>query len=315
MSDSTASGSTAPGSALEVRRARILEELRRNRRVEVAELSIALDVAEETVRRDLRALEEGGLLRRAHGGAIPPSTGEAGPNGRASAQVAATNAGASARADGARLVALTVMPLLPAGGSVYLDAGPVGEALAEMTARAGLRRIVTASVPVALAAAAAGAAAAGPAGGVDLAGPSDLRQRGESARRIAVPEVDLLGGVVDQDGTATGHWGRQLASTLRIDLAVLEPLGFAASGRMLAADPERAALSEAAVSAAGAVVVAVNAARAGDEGFAGFSSVTSARHVVRHPDAVLGHEVLQLLAESGITVSVAKSFDTEEAAA
>jgi DeoR family fructose operon transcriptional repressor len=311
MSDSTASGS-----ALEVRRARILEELRRNRRVEVAELSIALDVAEETVRRDLRALEESGLLRRAHGGAIPPSTGEAGPNGRASAEVAATNAGAPAGADGARLVALAVMPLLPAGGSVYLDAGPVGEALAEMTARAGLRRIVTASVPVSLAAAAAGAAAAAPAGGVDLAGPSDLRQRGESARRVAVPEVDLLGGVVDQDGTATGHWGRQLASTLRIDLAVLEPLGFAPGGRMLAADPERAALSEAAVSAAGAVVVvAVNTARAGDEGFAGFSSVTSARHVVRHPDAVLGHEVLQLLAESGITVSVAKGFDTEEAAA
>lgn len=315
MSDSTASGSTASGSALEVRRARILEELRRNGRVEVAELSSALDVAEETVRRDLRALEEGGLLRRAHGGAIPSSTGEAGPNGRASAEVAATNAGASAGADGARLVALTVMPLLPAGGSVYLDAGPVGEALAAMTARAGLRRIVTASVPVALAAAAAGAAAAAPAGGVDLARPSDLRQRGEPARRIAVPEVDLLGGAVDQDGIATGHWGRQLASTLRIDLAVLEPLGFAASGRMLAVDPERAALSEAAVSAAGAVVVAVNAARAGDEGFAGFSSVTSARHVVRHPDAALDREVLLMLAESGITVTVAKGFDTEEAAA
>ena len=37
----------------------------------VTELATVLDVAAETVRRDLRSLEDLGLVRRPHGGALP----------------------------------------------------------------------------------------------------------------------------------------------------------------------------------------------------------------------------------------------------
>ena len=48
----------------------ILETLRDNRQVTVAELSRRFDVSEVTIRRDLRDLDAQGVLQRAHGGAI-----------------------------------------------------------------------------------------------------------------------------------------------------------------------------------------------------------------------------------------------------
>lgn len=53
------------------RRRLILEHARGNGRIEVAEIAIQLDVATETVRRDLKVLEDHGLVRRTHGGAYP----------------------------------------------------------------------------------------------------------------------------------------------------------------------------------------------------------------------------------------------------
>ena len=50
----------------------ITEQLQKNRRVYVAELSQALGVTEETIRRDLRELERSGAAIRSHGGAVLP---------------------------------------------------------------------------------------------------------------------------------------------------------------------------------------------------------------------------------------------------
>lgn len=53
------------------RRALILDRLRTQGRVLSADLTAELDVSADTIRRDLRELDEGGLLRRVHGGALP----------------------------------------------------------------------------------------------------------------------------------------------------------------------------------------------------------------------------------------------------
>jgi len=53
------------------RHQRILGLARLNGRVDVVELAGELDVSLETVRRDLRRLEEHGFVRRTHGGAYP----------------------------------------------------------------------------------------------------------------------------------------------------------------------------------------------------------------------------------------------------
>ena len=47
----------------------------RDGKVVAAELSAALEVSPDTVRRDLRELADAGLLRRVHGGALPPAVG------------------------------------------------------------------------------------------------------------------------------------------------------------------------------------------------------------------------------------------------
>ena len=59
----------------EERRQVILERLQGDGKVVAAELSAALDVSPDTVRRDLRELADAGLLRRVHGGALPPGVG------------------------------------------------------------------------------------------------------------------------------------------------------------------------------------------------------------------------------------------------
>jgi DeoR/GlpR family transcriptional regulator of sugar metabolism len=59
----------------EERRQVILERLRSDGKIVAAELSSALDVSPDTVRRDLRELADAGLLRRVHGGALPPVVG------------------------------------------------------------------------------------------------------------------------------------------------------------------------------------------------------------------------------------------------
>jgi DeoR family fructose operon transcriptional repressor len=53
------------------RRRLILDHARGSGYIEVTEVALRLDVAAETVRRDLKVLEEHGLVRRIHGGAYP----------------------------------------------------------------------------------------------------------------------------------------------------------------------------------------------------------------------------------------------------
>jgi DeoR/GlpR family transcriptional regulator of sugar metabolism len=55
------------------RRQLILETLGSDGKVVAAELSAALGVSHDTVRRDLQELAAAGLLRRVHGGALPPN--------------------------------------------------------------------------------------------------------------------------------------------------------------------------------------------------------------------------------------------------
>ena len=59
----------------EERRQVILDRLGREGKVVVAELSSSLDVSLDTIRRDLQELAEAGLVRRVHGGALPPAVG------------------------------------------------------------------------------------------------------------------------------------------------------------------------------------------------------------------------------------------------
>ena len=101
------------------RQRRIEAMLREQGRVEVLELARLLQVSEHTVRRDLLALQEQGLLQRTHGGAVTLDTQRLGLGARASVL-------ADAKAAVGRAAAALVEP----GQTVVLDAGSTPLAMA-----------------------------------------------------------------------------------------------------------------------------------------------------------------------------------------
>ncbi|WP_291053056.1 DeoR family transcriptional regulator, partial [Herbiconiux sp.] len=216
------------------RREGIVRVLDASGRVEVGELAQRLGVAEETVRRDLRALEQAGRLRRAHGGAIANERGTQHPDAGAG----------DSNHDAVRAVhglAAAVAGCIADGDAVYLDGGAVGEALAGMLssgvgaderARAGASAVPVAGRHADARAGASAVAAPGASGGVDMGASGGADAAGGSPARAASgvrivtasvpvamaaalaadpPEVHLLGGQVGGDGRASGQWTRDLA--------------------------------------------------------------------------------------------------------
>jgi DeoR/GlpR family transcriptional regulator of sugar metabolism len=122
------------------RRSLILDRLRTHGRVLAADLTAELDVSSDTVRRDLRELDEAGLLRRVHGGALPRH-GDASPF--ATRERRAPEAKAS--------IARRAADLVRDGQVVVLDGGTTTLQLARAL-RPDLRAsVITTSPPIALA--------------------------------------------------------------------------------------------------------------------------------------------------------------------
>ena len=101
-------------SITEKRRSSIMEELRRHEIVKVSELSTCFGVSEVSIRRDMRYLEDLGVLKRVHGGAI--STGN---HPVAEATMAATDLRIEQKQRIGRAAAALVAP----GDRLILDSG------------------------------------------------------------------------------------------------------------------------------------------------------------------------------------------------
>ena len=119
------------------RQRRIEEMLREQGRVEVLELARMLQVSEHTVRRDLLALQDQGLLQRTHGGAVTLDTQRLGLGAR-------TAVLAGAKAAVGRAAAALVEP----GQTVVLDAGSTPLAMARALTVRPLT-VITSSLDVA----------------------------------------------------------------------------------------------------------------------------------------------------------------------
>lgn len=146
------------------RRQAILSRLQSDGKVVAAELSGELNVSQDTIRRDLRELADAGLLRRVHGGALPPTTTALTYRARerqwpeAKDQVARRAAG-----------------LLRSGQVVVMDAGTTTLQVARHLPHDLRATVITNSPPIALA----------------------------LAEHPAV-DVTLIGGQLDKDSLATG---------------------------------------------------------------------------------------------------------------
>ncbi len=132
--------SESDGMLTEERRRIILDLLRRDGKVLAAEQGERFGVSKDTIRRDLRALAEAGLLQRVHGGALPRSPTDARYTIRQSESPAAKTA-----------IALAAAKLVRPGQVVILDAGTTALQVAEHLPLHLRATIVTTSPPAAMA--------------------------------------------------------------------------------------------------------------------------------------------------------------------
>ena len=122
------------------RQARILDELQRHGRVEVSALAALLEVSEDSVRRDLRALSDAGHLQKTHGGAVLLDPARMAWADRADVAAAAKDAIAAAAA---------AADLVAPGDTVVLDAGSTVLAFARAL-RVRPLSVITNSLDIAL---------------------------------------------------------------------------------------------------------------------------------------------------------------------
>ncbi|EST32562.1 transcriptional regulator [Streptomyces niveus NCIMB 11891] len=168
--------------------------------MEVTELATKLSVAKETVRRDLHALEEHGLVRRTHGGAYPVESAgyETTLAVRTTRLVPQKSRIAAAAAD-----------LIGDAETVFIDEGFTPQLVAEALPRDRPLTVVTASLAVAN-------------------GLAD-------ADKIAVL---LLGGRVRGGTLATvDHWATRMLADFVIDLAFVGANGISREYGLTTPDP------------------------------------------------------------------------------
>jgi DeoR/GlpR family transcriptional regulator of sugar metabolism len=122
------------------RRQHILATLQHDGKVLASELSAALGVSQDTIRRDLRELAEAGLLQRVHGGALPRSPAAAPFVARQSQAPAAKQA-----------IAQVAAQLVRDGQVIMLDGGTTTLQVAQRLPLDLRATVVTNSPPIAIA--------------------------------------------------------------------------------------------------------------------------------------------------------------------
>ncbi|MEU7649034.1 DeoR/GlpR family DNA-binding transcription regulator [Streptomyces huasconensis] len=219
------------------RQQEILRLARDGGRVDVLSLAEEFKVTAETIRRDLKALDRAGLVRRVHGGAIPA--------GRLDFEPDLTEREGTA-ADEKDRIAHAALAELPAEGSVVLDAGSTVARLAAALPLESALTVVTHSLPTA-------------------------------ARLADHPgiQLHLIGGRVRQrTRAAVDAWALRAYGEIRADVLFLAANGFSAEAGLTTPDLAEAAVKRAAVAAARRVVLLADSTKHGQEHFARFGDLT-----------------------------------------
>lgn len=124
----------------EERHRTIAEKARNERRVEVSSLAASFGVSPETIRRDLSALEQQGILRRTHGGAVPVE------EVRFEYEVAER---LSRMSEEKARIAESALRFVPERGTALLDSGTTTAALAGLLPAGRELTVVTNCLPIA----------------------------------------------------------------------------------------------------------------------------------------------------------------------
>ncbi|WP_156252906.1 DeoR/GlpR family DNA-binding transcription regulator [Pseudactinotalea terrae] len=226
-----------PDQAGDARRAAILAQAREEGSVAVAELSATLSVATETVRRDLRALVDAGLLRRTHGGAKPVEG--------AGFETALSHRATSMLPEKQR-IAEAALDELGNAESVYIDEGFTPDLVAR-----GLGRVAR-----------------------PLAVVTNSLSAAQHVAEFTQHNVYILGGRVRARTQASvDEWALRMLREFTLDVAVLGANGVSHERGLTTPDPVVAAVKRAAVAASHRRIFAGIHTKFGVRSFAHFADI------------------------------------------
>jgi DeoR/GlpR family transcriptional regulator of sugar metabolism len=223
------------------RRSRIVAVAREQGEVDVARLSESLGVAPSALRRDLRALEAEGLIRRSYGMVYPVETT------RYETSLALREASDSAeRRAVARSAAEAVAEAIGDGATVYIDEGRTTLLAVAHLPQDRALTIVTPSLPVA----------------AELAAhtPHEILMLGGRVRGRTLGTVD--------------YWARDMLSGFVIDVALLGANGVTLDEGLTTPDPAVAAIKSMAVRVSKKRIFAGEHTKFGVHSFARFAAVS-----------------------------------------
>jgi len=218
------------------RQQQILSLARERGRVDVLSLAQEFQVTAETVRRDLKALDRAGAIRRVHGGAIPAGKLDFEPD---------LNEREAAATDEKDRIAQAALDELPTEASVLLDAGSTTARLAAAVPMDAALTVVTHALPLA-------------------------------ARLADHPGIDLhiVGGRVrHRTRAAVDAWALRTYGEINADLLFLATNGFSLDGGLTTPDLAEAAVKRAVMKAARRVVLLADSSKYGQEHFARFGDL------------------------------------------
>lgn len=249
------------------RRCWVLEQLNRHGSVRTSQVAQALEVAEETVRRDLDKLGAEGLLLRSHGGATRQE---------AHRREFALQERIGQNRAGKQRIAAAALPRIQAGQTVYFDASTTVLPLAKSLSEIPLT-VVTNSLQVAHI----------------LAEKSGI-------------DCVLLGGSVRGSSLSTGGWAAEKALEIyRIDTAFLSCRGFDPIRGASDAAEVYARLKSAVIARSCAVVMLADASKTGLASGYFFARPSEINQWIT--DAPLAPETLAAATAEGIRVEVAEA--------
>lgn len=256
------------------RRALILDAVRRDGTVRVADLVGQLGVSDMTVRRDLDALARRGVVEKVYGGAVAT----AGTRAHEPGFDAKSDLGSAAKA----AIAATAATLVEPGSVVAISGGTTAHAVAARLLDVPRLTIVTNSLPVAEL-----VRAAGRDGGGDGAGTA--------------PTLLLTGGSPTPSAALVGPLAELVIGSLHVDLLVLGAHGVTEGAGLTTPNLTEAQTNRALVASARRIAVVADHSKWGVVGLSGFASLEQADWFVTDPGmpgparAVLTETVGELL--------------------
>ncbi|MFJ7271896.1 DeoR/GlpR family DNA-binding transcription regulator [Streptomyces sp. NPDC099050] len=252
------------------RRALILDSVRREGAVRVAELVGQLGVSDMTVRRDLDALARQGLVEKVHGGAVAPAG--------ASTHEPGFEAKSDLEGDAKAAIADTAATLVEPGSVVAVSGGTTAHAVAARLLGIPRLTIVTNSLPVA-----------------ELVW-ADGRERGAGS-----PTLLLTGGSPTPSAALVGPLADLAIGSLHVDLLFLGAHGVAQGAGLTTPNLMEAQTNRALVASARRVAVVADHSKWGVVGLSGFAALRQADWFVTDAGlpaparAALAEEVGELL--------------------